>query len=186
MTDLLPPSPSAPSISLKPFLATPSNLNPHFPAEYNHTPTSGSHVVNGFPKSHGTPVHSPFVTPVNPEHLTDTSAPIAQYAALHRRNGSVASSTASPRAPIIRPLDFRAVMSSHEETHAELGRIVDDLVQWLSITEVGLTKVLDSAGEDRIEEEQEETLGTVEVRAGRNDSLDSNDIVDDDLALAAR
>lgn len=34
-------------------------------------------------------------------------------------------------------------MSSHDETHAELGRTVDELVQWLHVVEVGLSSLLD-------------------------------------------
>jgi hypothetical protein len=47
-------------------------------------------------------------------------------------------------------------MSSHEETHAELERIVDDLVQWLSIAESGMTRLLEKPSENRIEEETED------------------------------
>ena len=47
-------------------------------------------------------------------------------------------------------------MSSHEETHAELERIVDDLVQWLSIAESGMTHLLEKPSEDRIDEETED------------------------------
>jgi hypothetical protein len=47
-------------------------------------------------------------------------------------------------------------MASHEETHAELERIVDDLMQWLSIAEWGLTRLLEKPSEDRIDEETED------------------------------
>ena len=47
-------------------------------------------------------------------------------------------------------------MSSHEGTHAELEHIVDDLVQWLSIAESGMTRLLEKPSEDRIEEETED------------------------------
>jgi hypothetical protein len=47
-------------------------------------------------------------------------------------------------------------MFSHEETHAELERIVDDLVQCLFTAEAGLTRLLERPSEDRIEEETED------------------------------
>lgn len=61
--------------------------------------------------------------------------------------------------PPIRPLDFRALISSHEGTHAELAKIVDDLAQWLSVAETGLTRLLEnSTAQDRIEEESEDIV----------------------------
>lgn len=46
-------------------------------------------------------------------------------------------------------------MHSHDATHIELARTVDELTQWLSVVEVGLTQVLDKSTENAIEEEQE-------------------------------
>ena len=54
-------------------------------------------------------------------------------------------------------------MSSHEETHAELEHIVDDLVQWLSIAESGMTRLLEKPSEDRIEEETEEIENSADI-----------------------
>jgi len=54
-------------------------------------------------------------------------------------------------------------MPSHEETHAELERIVDDLVQWLSIAELGMTRLLEKSSEDRIEEETEDIDSGVDI-----------------------
>jgi len=47
-------------------------------------------------------------------------------------------------------------MLSHESTHAELAQTVDDLTQWLSVVEIGLSRMLETPGEDTIAEEQEE------------------------------
>ena len=47
-------------------------------------------------------------------------------------------------------------MHSHEETHTQLARTVDDLAQWLSVVEIGLTQMLEKASENTIEEEQEQ------------------------------
>jgi hypothetical protein len=73
----------------------------------------------------------------------------------HRRDASLPSAYPPP-SPQIRKLDFEALLFSHEETHAELERIVDDLVQCLFTAEVGLTRLLERPSEDRIEEETED------------------------------
>jgi hypothetical protein len=72
-------------------------------------------------------------------------------------------------------------MSSHEETHAELERIVDDLMQWLSIAEWGLTRLLEKPSEDRIEEETEDIDNGVDIGETQNHDDDKSA-----LALAAR
>jgi protein-serine/threonine kinase len=64
-------------------------------------------------------------------------------------------STPAP-GPVLRPLDFGVLMMSKERTHVELGRVVDDLTQWLSVVEVGLLDMLDKTGESIIEEEQDD------------------------------
>ena len=69
-------------------------------------------------------------------------------------------------------------MSSHEETHAELEHIVDDLVQWLSIAELGMTGLLERASEDRIEEETEDTENSADMKL--------QDVDDKELVLATR
>jgi len=56
--------------------------------------------------------------------------------------------------PAIAPLNFDVITSSHEETHEILAKVVDDLSQWLSAAEVGLTQILDAMGEDWALEEQ--------------------------------
>jgi len=71
-------------------------------------------------------------------------------------------------------------MSSHEETHAELEHIVDDLVQWLSITELGMTRLLERASEDRIEEETEDTENSADMKL---QDVDDNK---NELVLVAR
>lgn len=54
------------------------------------------------------------------------------------------------------PLDFAPLVHSHEETHTQLARTVDDLAQWLSVLELGLSQMLDKGGATTIEEEQEQ------------------------------
>lgn len=49
-------------------------------------------------------------------------------------------------------------MKSHEATHSELAHTVDELAQWLSVIETGLTHLLDGAAQNTIEEEQEQDV----------------------------
>lgn len=57
--------------------------------------------------------------------------------------------------PIVKPLDFSPLTQSHEKTHAYLASTVNDLAQWLSMVELGLTQILDETSQDAIVEEQE-------------------------------
>ena len=79
----------------------------------------------------------------------------------HSRSHSLGGSqalTLPADLPPIRPLDLGPLMHSHELTHAELARTVDDLQKWMSIVEVGLVQMLDRAAQDQltIEEEAED------------------------------
>lgn len=49
-------------------------------------------------------------------------------------------------------------MTCPKATHAELARTVDNLAQWLSVVEAGLTHMLDKTSDDTIEEEQEDYI----------------------------
>ena len=60
--------------------------------------------------------------------------------------------------PAIRPLDLGPLMHSHETTHAELARTVDELQQWMSVVEAGLAQMLDRTTQDTIEEETEDVV----------------------------
>jgi hypothetical protein len=68
-------------------------------------------------------------------------------------------------------------MSSHEETHAELEHIVDDLVQWLSIVESGMTRLLEKPSEDRIEEEAEDIDNSTDIGELQDVDDDKNTLV---------
>lgn len=177
MTDLLPPSPTTLYTNFKPFTPTPSHLNSSFiPSDVAHFPTANSTLSN-FEKFNGAiqslpspDIHSAFPPPAS------TSFP-----ATHRRDASLPFT--HPPVPQIRKLDFSSLMSSHEETHAELEHIVDDLVQWLSIAELGMTRLLERASEDRIEEETEDSENTPDI--GKL-SLQDVDDSKSELVLAAR
>ncbi|KAI0051634.1 hypothetical protein FA95DRAFT_244160 [Auriscalpium vulgare] len=172
MPDLLPPSPSAPTTNLKPFTTTSSGLKPYaLPPE--HGQSSLVMQSNGTSKAHAATLSALVNGESHPTHIDS-----------HRRNPSITSNSPSPREILIRPLDFRNVMASHEDTHAELGRIVDDLIQLLSMTEAGFSELLNSAVEDRIDEEQEDLL-LLEPRMEDRDT-DSSEMADNSLALAVR
>ncbi|KAN0102460.1 hypothetical protein V8E52_011920 [Russula decolorans] len=143
----------------------PSHLNPSFvPSAGSYFPPANSssspfEKYNGVARSLPSPdLHSAFPPPASV-----SLPPVA-----HRRDTSL-SSTHSPF-PQIRNLDFGALMTSHEETHAELERIVDDLVQWLSIAESGMTRLLEKPSEDRIEEETEDIDNGADI--GELESVD--------------
>jgi len=57
----------------------------------------------------------------------------------------------------LRPLDFASLLSSHEGTHAELARTVEELSIWLQLVEHGLSTALTS-GEDPTIHELEESI----------------------------
>ncbi|KAI0266876.1 hypothetical protein BC834DRAFT_118442 [Gloeopeniophorella convolvens] len=180
MTDLLPPSPTTLTTNLKPFTAAPSHLNFSFvPLDGTHPQSANASLApsTSFGRANGIShlIPSPDLHPGLP-----SSASSSLFPAVHRRNGSFPS-TSPTSLPPVRKLDFAALMASHEDTHAELGRIVDDLMQWLSITELGLTQLLERSSEDRIEEEAEDPDHgpSYEGTTGTDDESDA-------LALAAR
>ena len=64
-----------------------------------------------------------------------------------------------PRAPPLpRPIDLPTLARSHADTHAGFARVVDELGRWLALVDAGLSRVLEGAGGDRIEEGEEESL----------------------------
>ena len=84
--------------------------------------------------------------------------------ASHSRSFSLGGSQALPPIPSdmppIRPLDLAPLMHSHELTHAELARTVDELQSWMQVVEAGLAQMLDRAAQDQltIEEETEDVV----------------------------
>ena len=167
-------------MNLKPFTPAPTHLNTSFvPSDGAQSLATNSSLspFTTFEKSNG--VHRAFPSPdlhsTFPPSVSVSSSPTA-----HRRDIFLPS-TFPPPLPPIRMLDFGALMSSHEETHAELERIVDDLMQWLSIAEWGLTRLLEKPSEDRIEEETEDVDNGVDIGETQNHDDDKSA-----LALAAR
>lgn len=172
MSDLLPPSPTTLYTNLKSFTPAPSHLNSSFvPPASSHFPAangSSSHLErsNGVNRSLPSPdLHSAFPPPA-----FVSFSPVA-----HRRDASL--SITHPHLPQVRKLDFGALMPSHEETHAELERIVDDLVQWLSIAESGMTRLLEKSSEDRIDEETEDIDNGADIGELENVDDEKNALV---------
>ncbi len=168
MTDLLPPSPTTLHANLKSFTPTPSHLYTSFVPSFDNVNLLSA---NPSPSNLSAVEKSNLAVSNSDPHST---APVSLSPLAHRRDVSL------PPLPQIRKLDFEALMFSHEETHAELERIVDDLVQCLFTAEVGLTRLLERPSEDRIEEETEDVDNGANV--GQLKSNEDNSA----LALAAR
>ncbi|KAI5118932.1 hypothetical protein M0805_003756 [Coniferiporia weirii] len=165
MSDLLPPSPSTTSANRRFFAPTASSLSTSV------TPTlSESGGANHGSPSLASQTPSPAFayaakssnlpspaerqatdasTSTTSSGTTNASAStsVSQRTHSHSHTASSASSVASASvfalgAPPVRPLDFASLMASHEATHTELARAVDELVQWLGVVETGLDAVL--------------------------------------------
>jgi hypothetical protein len=88
---------------------------------------------------------------------------------MHNTSFTSVSSTSS-FGPPVRPLNYTALIT-HDSTHAELARTVEDLQQWLSVVEVGLVGMLDKVYADTIEE-QEEIASDVENKTDEDPSAE--------------
>ncbi|CDO69195.1 hypothetical protein BN946_scf185042.g97 [Trametes cinnabarina] len=150
MSDLLPPSPS-------PFPP------PHRPAKSS---SSALPQPNSTASSSTTSLNS-LSSYANHSSTDLRLAPSDMFSSFtsHGRSLSLGGSHPLPSLPSdilagppIRPLDLAPLMHSHEATHAELARTVDELQQWMSVVEAGLTQMLDRPNQDTIEEEQEDVV----------------------------
>ncbi|THH04201.1 hypothetical protein EW145_g5694 [Phellinidium pouzarii] len=158
MSDLLPPSPSTASANRRFFAPTPSSLSANVDtvsAVGQMSPLLSSRgSVSTPPLANINAKAEDFPSPaerqatdvsVSTSSSSTTYASVSQLTRSHSHTGSSASSLASvaiATGPQVRPLDFSSLMSSHETTHAELTRTVDELVQWLGVVEAGLSTVL--------------------------------------------
>ena len=88
---------------------------------------------------------------------------------MHNTSFTSVSSTSS-FGPPVRPLDYTALIT-HDSTHAELARTVEDLQQWLSVVEVGLVGMLDKVYADTIGE-QEEIASDIENKTDEDPSAE--------------
>lgn len=143
MSDLLPPSPSAANYNSRVFAPSPSALSSSIIlSDKSALGSSANASISsvGLSRNHSPPLSNP------------------SHSYFHNTNSSSFNSSGFSNliGPSIRPLDFGALMTSHDGTHAELAKTVEDLTQWLSIVEVGLSTMLDFTDEDTIAEEQED------------------------------
>ncbi|KAH9937727.1 Pkinase-domain-containing protein [Amylocystis lapponica] len=158
MTDLLPPSPSAfvpPSrIHPPPSPLSTSNADPSQPSLQTHPLTNSAASSSTTSLSSLTSQRNPSLTAIS-DSLTPSHSRSYSHGGLQALP-NLSLSTDVLGGPAIRPLDFPQLMHSHEATHVELARTVEDLASWLSVVELGLTQMLDKANQDTIEEEQEQ------------------------------
>lgn len=156
MSDLLPPSPSVVNYNSRVFAPSPSALNSSVIAG------EGS-ALRSLASSANASTISLSQSHTNSPPPSDPSSHSYSYG--NNNSSSFNSSTSvGSFGPPIRPLDFGALMLSHEGTHTELAQTVEDLTQWLSVVEVGLSRMLETAGKDTITEEQEDHPDNAEVR----------------------
>ncbi|KAG6897398.1 hypothetical protein C0992_001904 [Termitomyces sp. T32_za158] len=147
MSDLLPPSPSAPTYNVRNFLASQSSLS----SVTNSTEsTRQSLFPAAIPQASNTPP---------PLRRTVTEPPTSPYETgiSHSRNISlgIGPPVAPLHGPPIRPLDYSKLFTANK-VYSELARTTDDLLQWLTVVEVGLSGILDELPADTIEKEQED------------------------------
>jgi len=164
MADLLPPSPSA--------FGTANSKTSSAPSPLNHTPGNNplsSGLSGSLSASTKSASRSRSHSPPLPLDFSQSSP-----------NGAADGIDGKPFAPPIRPLDLGSLMGSHDDAHAELAHIVEDLAQWLMVVESGLSDLLAMPAVDTIEEEQEELGGyNDDFSSGLEDHFETqNDILD--------
>ncbi|KAI0705021.1 Pkinase-domain-containing protein [Cerioporus squamosus] len=145
MTDLLPPSPAPYSVPSRPL------KSPSAPVQPNSTASSSTTSLNSLASQSN----------LSSSDLRLLSSETSYSS--HARSLSLGGSQSLPSfpsdivlGPPIRPLELGPLMHSHEATHAELARTVDELQQWMSVVEAGLAQMLDRTTQDTIEEETED------------------------------
>ncbi|KAG6844346.1 hypothetical protein H0H87_007622 [Tephrocybe sp. NHM501043] len=160
MSDLLPPSPSASAYTARSFFASPSSLsssvtnNPEYSRQHSAF-REAAEATSSFSLGLQPP---PILrrTATEPSFLP-VSTP-SNRGNLHSRNISLNNGPTSipHHGPPIRPLDYNRLITA-DDTYSELARTIDDLTQWLTVVEVGLSGMLEKIHTDTIEEEQEVT-----------------------------
>ncbi|KAH9858929.1 hypothetical protein C2E23DRAFT_768667 [Lenzites betulinus] len=147
MSDLLPPSPSPFAIPPRPSKLAGSNPQP------NSTASSSSTSLNSLSSFQN---HSSSDLRLAPSELSSSFTSHTRSLSLGGSHSLPALASDVLSGPPIRPLDLAPLMHSHEATHTELARTVDELQQWMSVVEAGLTQMLEHPARDTIEEEQED------------------------------
>ncbi|KAL0956049.1 hypothetical protein HGRIS_002221 [Hohenbuehelia grisea] len=173
LSDLLPPSPSA-AQNPRHFAPSPSHLNESVsPAQAGDTAAQYSAFRDAISASSAPAFALDIPRTASPapfdQHVASASTDsISMFLPVGGTpspgttvvpgSGQSADGMSSP--PAIRPLDYTRLMLSDETTHEALTQTVDDLTQWLSAVEVGLSGLLDklvlASVTDTIEEEGEQ------------------------------
>lgn len=138
-----------------------------------------------------------YIAPANSSLSVSTGSAASSPSRSHSRSPPVDIPTQSPNTmvkaessndkpflPGIRSLDLGALMNSRDDTHAELARTVDELAQWLSVVETGLSDLLLSPAVDVIEEEQEDPgshADSSQQPRGRLEGARDHVVVEDDI-----
>ncbi|KAI0633588.1 hypothetical protein C8Q77DRAFT_1157780 [Trametes polyzona] len=152
MSDLLPPSPSPFPIPTRP--TKPAGTYP----QPNSTASSSTTSLNSLSSY---PNHSSSDLRLASD-LSSSFTSHTRSLSLGTNGGSGGNLHSLPpdllAGPPLRPLDLAPLMHSHEATHSELARTVDELQQWMSVVEAGLTQMLERPSQDTIEEEQEDAV----------------------------
>jgi protein-serine/threonine kinase len=142
MKDLLPPSPSISHRGLR-----------HSPAASQHRPSPlvPDEAYEGVYSRAGTPFDRS-ATSSSERHL-----PHSRSYSQSLSSSSEADDEFCTTGPVIEPLDFSSIISSHDRTHSALAQTVTELGQWLSVVEGGLRDLLHASDEaDMIDEEYDD------------------------------
>ncbi|KAJ7590951.1 Pkinase-domain-containing protein [Mycena floridula] len=165
MSDLLPPSPSAATMTPRVFAPSPSllnssttNNNQHYFSAKDSTPSPS--FILGLPRS---------TSPPPLENAAEfSSAPFHKRLHSHNPSSSFTSITlTSSTLPLIRPLDYTALITT-ESTQAELAHTIEDLTRLFSVVEKGLSGMLDTLTTTIEEEEDGDFLDMSEARSPTN------------------
>ena len=149
MSDLLPPSPSP--FPIPPHRTAKSSATLPQPSSTASSSTTSLNSLSSYANQSSTDLRlgSDMASSSFPSHgrslsLGGANAPLPSDVVLS--------------GPPLRPLDLAPLMHSHEATHTELARTVDELQQWMAVVEAGLTQMLERPSQDTIEEEQEDVV----------------------------
>ncbi|KZT28925.1 hypothetical protein NEOLEDRAFT_1057137 [Neolentinus lepideus HHB14362 ss-1] len=143
MPDLLPPSPLSTNQSSRSYMPGPSHLNNSItPIDDTQEPARSVNLDSPAPQD----------TPPSPSGIRFAGSEAVTLPVQHCYSQNIAAG------PLIQPLDMFSLMTSHDLTHAQLAKTVDELAAWLQVVEVGLTTMLDRTNQDIIEEEREELV----------------------------
>ncbi|KAI0663357.1 hypothetical protein C8Q70DRAFT_949240 [Cubamyces menziesii] len=149
MSDLLPPSPSPFPIPLH--RPAKSSVNLPQPSSTASSSTTSLNSLSSYANQSSTDLRLG-------SDMTSSFTSHGRSLSLGGTNSFPSLSSDMLSGPPLRPLDLAPLMHSHEATHTELARTVDELQQWMAVVEAGLTQMLERPSQDTIEEEQEDVI----------------------------